>query len=318
MKLYEDLKVSKVSIDKVTLFCLRPPELRGFIDNIRLYFWWFSIETKIKLNGDKLSDQLNMDLFESKWVDHLQQVILLRKRAIPEVKEFLNDIEQDANHFTDGNNDRFNGVYEIMTVFKQIILVIEKKENNELFVGEEEKFYDFASSQLIKDDTNESDHLPVPVFSYIRPNIGIQFIHHLLLSMGRFETEIDLILHPTVRETLRYAKLIGPSNELDDLQHYSNQLLYQWIDQQLQYFPNSRRVVAEWIVIAGELLDGIIIRDELPISDMPPVQLSTLFGSNDEDIKENILALKRRFVEAIALELGDVYTECNVPKRIYH
>ena len=68
--------------------------------------------------------------------------------------------------------------------------------------------------------------------------------------MGRYATELDLIMHPSLRESLRYAKLIGPSNDPDDLVEYSNKLLYRYIEDQLQYFPNSKRVLTEWIVIA--------------------------------------------------------------------
>ena len=314
MKLYEDLKLSKVSVDKITLFSLRPPELRGFIDNVTHYFRWFSIEKKI-LNGDELNEALTESLFESIWVDHLQRVVLLRKRAITEVKAFLINIEHDINYFTDENDDRYDGVQDIIIVFKKIITVVEKINNDESLSEDEKYFYDFALSQLIKDDQEQHDHLPVPVFSYIRPNTGLRYIHHLLLSMGRFTTEIDLILHPTIREALRYGKLIGSSNEPDDLQHYSNQLLYRWIDEQLQYFPNSRRVLAEWIVIAGDLLDSIIVQNELFISDMPPVQLSTLFGSNDEEIRQHVISIKKTFIEAISLELGSSYDDCNIPPK---
>ena len=315
MKLYEDLKLSKVSVDKITLFSLRPPELCGFIDTTRHYFRWFSIE-KTKLNGDDLNEQLNDSLYKSVWVDHLQNKILLRFRAIPELKEFIyNKVEIDQDYFQ-CSNERYDGVSDMINVFKKIIHVIEKHQNGRSFTNEdEEQFYQFVIGNLIKNDKGQCDHLPIPVYSYIRPNTGLQYIHHLLLSMGRFSTEIDLILHPTVRDALRYAKLIGSSNETNDLELYSNQLLYRWVEEQLQYFPNSRRVLAEWIVIAGELLDGIIVKDKLPISDMPPVQLSSLFGSNNQEINENILSLKRNFIEAIKLELGEFYTSCNVPTK---
>ena len=145
-----------------------------------------------------------------------------------------------------------------------------KKINNilqhpiELLNEEDTHFLQFINEDLVDDDSS-SDLLPVPVYSYIKPTLGIQFIHHILLSMGRYATELDLIMHPSLRESLRYAKLIGPSNDPDDLVEYSNKLLYRYIEDQLQYFPNSKRVLTEWIVIAGNLFDSIIIRDEVSI-----------------------------------------------------
>ena len=38
-----------------------------------------------------------------------------------------------------------------------------------------------------------------------------------MLSLGKFDTEIDLTLHSTIRESLHYAQLIGPSDEPEDL-----------------------------------------------------------------------------------------------------
>ena len=98
-------------------------------------------------------------------------------------------------------------------------------------------------------------HLPVPVFSYTRPTNAVQFLLHLMLSLGRFSTEIDLTTHISIRECLRYAKLIGPSDDPLDLENYSNLLLRKWFLEQVVSFPNSKRVIQAWMVAAGELVD---------------------------------------------------------------
>ena len=48
-------------------------------------------------------------------------------------------------------------------------------------------------------------HLPIPVYSYIRPDMGTQFILYVLLSLDRFSTEIDVLQHTTIRN---YSQLI--------------------------------------------------------------------------------------------------------------
>ena len=112
---------------------------------------------------------------------------------------------------------------------------------------------------------------------------------------------------------MRQAKLIGESNEPTDLQEYSDVLLYKWIEEQLQYFPNSRRILAEWIVVAGELFDSVIVRNEIAISDMPPVQLSSLFGNNNDSSKQYCQDIKSTFIDAISLELGEeTLQHCNI------
>ena len=43
MRIYDDLKQSQVSIDKISIFSLRPPELLDIIDTTREYFRWIYI-----------------------------------------------------------------------------------------------------------------------------------------------------------------------------------------------------------------------------------------------------------------------------------
>ena len=123
-------------------------------------------------------------------------------------------------------------------------------------------------------------------------------------------------MQPSIGGSLRYAKLIGPSNDKDNLQQYSNQLLYSWIEEQLQYFPIGRRILSEWIVIAGDLFDSVIVRDELAITQMPAVQLSSLLGSSTNKLKSYIQDLKSIFVDAINMELKDCIDSCHVPSKM--
>ena len=51
-------------------------------------------------------------------------------------------------------------------------------------------FYFFRMKNLIQDDAKIAQHLPVPVFSFIKPTTGLQFIHNILLSMGSFTLKL--------------------------------------------------------------------------------------------------------------------------------
>ena len=68
---------------------------------------------------------------------------------------------------------------------------------------------------MIYEDT--ARHLPVPVYLFINPTMNTRFLLHLLLSMGHYETEYDMILHPTLRESFKYAKLIGAEVDEESL-----------------------------------------------------------------------------------------------------
>ena len=77
------LKLSKMSIDKVTQFGLRPPEFLKLFDSLGEYYIWFIISSKVK--RDELENKITISLSTSSWVDGLQRLIKLRKKALPEV-----------------------------------------------------------------------------------------------------------------------------------------------------------------------------------------------------------------------------------------
>ena len=64
----------------------------------------------------------------------------------------------------------------------------------------------------------DNSHLPIPVYSYLKPSIGVQFLHHIFLSIGRFLTEIELKLHVTIRYFFRHVKLIEPDDDITSLE----------------------------------------------------------------------------------------------------
>ena len=293
-----DVNTSKISIDKISLFSLRPSELRSLFDQVGNYFRWFHIDYN-RMQEEEVRDLLHPNLMSSSWIDSLGYQIKLRKKAINEVSSFLNslNIEQDRPE------------HEMITIFDTIHNIY-SSDNNDHNIDED--VVNHITSHLVYND-DEEEHLPIPVFSYIRPTMGTQFILHILLSLGHFSTELDLILHPSIRESLRYAKLIGPNNDDESLQRYSNELLSLFISEQLIYFPNTRQLIDSWIISAGELFDEVIIHDRIPISNMPPVQQTTLFSSIEEKKVEYVRSAKIEVVSAALCELNDAKDRCSIP-----
>ena len=123
------------------------------------------------------------------------------------------------------------------------------------------------------------EHLPIPVFSFITPTMSTSFLLHIILSIGRFETEIDLLTHCNIKECLRHCKLIGANDDDESFEQYTGSLLRSFIEEQMQYFTNSQRVIDYWIITAFDLFRKVIIEDTLPMSEMPQVQLSFLLAS---------------------------------------
>ena len=66
-----------------------------------------------------------------------------------------------------------------------------------------------------------------------------------------------------------------------------------FVEEQVIFYPNEKRVVDLWIVTSGELSTRFIVEDDPPIIDMPPVQLSVLLDSNENTSIEYIQKLSQ-------------------------
>ena len=242
-----------VRLDNITQFSLRPPELRECIDMVGKYYRWFNVATEPHSSP---CDLIQDNLYKSAWFDGKDCQVLLRIKALPELLLWLTNIEGEDNC------DR-----DMVSLFRRL--------DRALSSSEDEEFRTFAYKHLIyKEDSNE--HLPIPVYSYIKPTMAPEFILHILLSMGRFHTEREILLQPSLRDSFKNAKLIGTETDDESLTSYSNGLMNKFFNQQLIYYPNGQRIIDSWIIHAGDLFDSIIIDNEMPMTEMPAVQLSAL------------------------------------------
>ena len=93
MRIYDDLKQSKVSVDRISVFSLRPPELMEIFDTTRNYFRWIHIE-KGAIGGDELKQKLKRNIYRSSFVNCLQQQNYVRLKALPEIKNYIIELEK--------------------------------------------------------------------------------------------------------------------------------------------------------------------------------------------------------------------------------
>lgn len=113
----------------------------------------------------------------------------------------------------------------------------------------------------------------------------VSFILNIMTSMGRIDSKIDskidLLMHRDLRECLRYCRLIRPKTDDASLIEYKT--LSQQFQEQILYLKNSKGVIDYWNMTAFHLFRRIIVDDDLPVTGMPPVHLSTLLASQDEN-----------------------------------
>ena len=114
-----------------------------------------------------------------------------------------------------------DGSKEMIYIFRKINHVVQS--DSSVFTNEEPSFLEHAESNLIFVDPDNA-HLLIPVYSYLKPSMGVQFLHHILLSMRIFSTEIKLKLHGTIRDCFHHAKLIGPDDDITSLEYYFDEI----------------------------------------------------------------------------------------------
>ena len=132
----DDIKLSKMSIDKVTHFGLRPPELLQICDKLGDYYRWFHISnTKVRVSD--FPKKLKENIHYSCWIDGVQRQIRLRKKALPEIVVWCEKLESEP---------AFHSIHERNSLIHMIPLIydinnIYQANRNELSASD----YEFSS-----------------------------------------------------------------------------------------------------------------------------------------------------------------------------
>lgn len=293
--LQESQKDGSSYMDKIAEFSVRPPELCSCFDKVGNYYRWFKIE-KASKTKEKILDMLSHDeIISDSWIDGQGRVVKLRYKAIREVIQWLDAVVQNDSDY----NNAENGKMIIRELFHTIDAMMSENRHNEI-------------NHLLYDDSSE-EHLPIPVYSYVRPDMGAQFLLHILLSLGRYRTEMDLIHHPTLRDSFRYAKLIGSENDEESLKEYSDELFVLFVEEQMIFMSQSRSIIDDWILISADLFNRAIIENVIPITEMPSVQLTSLMRETDEKCEKYIEDIKKEILGSALRELNDSRDLCNIP-----
>ena len=161
----------------------------------------------------------------------------------------------------------------------------------------------FAKEELIYDD-KDTVFLQVPVPSQITPQNAHQFILHILLKYGRFETEVDLTTHPSVRDSFRYAKLIGNNTDEQSLIAYSNNLLHKYIVEEVFEYSFSMKTKGKIMVQAHTLFRNVIVYNKIPVMDMPQTSLQAISEKEKIELEDFWNLSKKEIIQTAFFELG--------------
>ena len=203
-KATDDLQ-SPFTTDQVTLFGMRPPELR-FVMTQPTYAKWF----KRKPPRGDLVQQLNMCMRKmhktklecTSWIDASSAVIYVRALAVPEVLAHLRSCPMRFFHAkkstavsVKSNLLKLFGLISDSIAFKTTGVAPSSGRNRMPMASRQTELHR-CYSRFVCD--SEKNHLPTTWFNSVRPTQPHRFLIHLLLSMGNFVEEYSLFNQPSL------------------------------------------------------------------------------------------------------------------------
>ena len=128
--------------------------------------------------------------------------------------------------------------------------------------------------------------LPIAVFSRVTPERHLNFLLHIMLVLGEYDTELELWNSQTIREALAKAKLI-PSNDHHDrnkLNEYSLSLMARIVNKILPLQPVSMKGLDRFITKMKELLDAVVLDDSMPLTELPACIATELYNDKSKNV----------------------------------
>jgi predicted GIY-YIG superfamily endonuclease len=306
--LINDYFHSKVTIDKVTLFGMRPPELRGLFSRVADFYRWFQRDPNPAEDGDELERLLSPVLEDSAWIDGQGHRWRLRCNALGEVDDYLRGFRLRPHPWPQGVLDMHRFVSSIVGYYKAAgftrrpsVLVRGLAMRAQILSPVQQGQWNTWQDNLII--FSDSDRLlPVPVFSNIRPSNPSRYLLHMLISMGEFETETQLVTHHRVRDAFVEARLIAADPSC--LEDSIVALVRRWVLEQLCFYPIATRMFDRYLVEAYETLRSVLIDNSIPIFDAPACLYTRLLADVETSVHQRMTKYREDAIRAAYTELS--------------
>ena len=230
---------SSISVCNITAYSCRPPELL-FIRNPKDYFWLIERHDIIKLNNQKLQQLFTRNSMV--WIDGFGKQIFIRKKRVSHFLDYLrNSNSQSAVHLN--------------TIFRTEM--------------------DLLPLTSTHDDSRSN---AVVYFSKIYPADAGKFLVHLLLSMGQFDTELDLFNCNNLWDSFKNAGLWTNTTIKENILSITRK----YILEEAQFLPGSTRMFDKNIVQCFQLLTDYFEKGSISYMQPPRVLLSSIKNSMND------------------------------------
>lgn len=257
---------SPVTVDKTTVFGVRPPELR-FVMNQGLYYKWFVRGKSLRGTAglELQSAAVQVEVVNTQWVDGFNAVIRVRLKALPILI-----------HYANGGGNAPRARREVLA----LMTALERYCVRPITLPSDQVHRDELMERFVVDEGDTP--LPVIVFSNIKPTRPQNFLLHVALSMGEFSNEVELFMNSTdIRSIYRNAKLFDPSDAIVS----TKTTIRRYIGEQLVHLPGGTKMFDRLCVSAYSVLYEALVEGNIVLQEMPPVLYTSLQTVTSEQVQ---------------------------------
>eukprot|EP00984_Skeletonema_dohrnii_P023809 scaffold12895_cov164-Skeletonema_dohrnii-CCMP3373.AAC.6 len=254
--------------DRVSEFSLREPRLLKVANTLEIYYRCFCVDKTIQ-KDEKIAFSNNQMV--DTWYDCLRRRIRVRLSALDILEEHVLS-----------NMDEYEGEDAAIEMNTTVLEIIRLAKADDLDLSPSR----LRQKKVIIDTFIVSDAgllPPIPVFSNITPANPQQFIIHLLLTLGKYDTEKDLLLKPSLIESFREGRLVGSDDDEEALLKDVGAILRRYITEQLIFSPFPLSKAEYYMLIGNQVIMDAIIHGGISMNEMPPFTVVGLLEKNDAD-----------------------------------
>ena len=311
-----DQLLSPVSVDCVTSFGVRPPELR-FVRDMKFYYRWFYHCGKCGRNYQKIMERVRKSvrpgkLEDGEWINGMNVIVRVRRQAVQEIIAYLAYEVQESDFYAE-DEDPFDYEGEPLIdtreffVYLSTMMTDPPKEllSQKCWEREEE----FFLGEFPVDGNND---LPVVWFPNVRPFQPHRWILHILFSMGRFDNEYSLLGGGSMKSALIRAKLVRDTEDEQELEASVHSILKRYVLEQLVYLPGGSRQFDRYLAAANHALRECLFHDNMASDELPASLYTKIHSTTDQKTKEYMLDMRTQLTRVLLSDFSSKQI-CQLP-----
>ena len=287
--------------DQVTYFSMRPPELR-FVREQFLYIRWFERSSVCPLfdpaeSMTYMKKHLSLQIDSSEWLDGFNHKITLRRAALLPCCEYAQSCPS-AYYGTNTSGTKLKrNLVKLLQRLSYLHQVFDLENITRRTTGSSKLIWSQLQSRFLGD--YKGRHLPVVWTTPIYPRRRTAFLVHILLSMGSFITEYELMLSGNLRNAFISAGLFDTANPTASI----NTLLSKYIFERLRATPGSTFQFDRNLTEAADAFTELLLQVESPPQITPSVLYSHMREETNAQIDDFIQGERKRLIDSVYQDL---------------